>query len=273
MYTPLSQQEIDTLNYHLETIRISFVLMIKSLAQIHKLKLYRGEQGNQTWSDFCKNSLNFSARYGHLFIQAFSVLESIELYNNDAIDPLPLPNKEAQTRALSTIPKDLVIPVWQATTAKYGNNPTGKQITEMSKDVTVSEALIMRGVANADVLEALSTLADKSESGRGVVTELLVTGYLQVGEEADAIPLADVRVMDLRRYEQDVKREAIARRITEQGGVVVTIYPDNPTKTAGILLASMTSEQAYDLLYHMEYDRRGYPYQKDGKPPQIRGIE
>lgn len=120
----------------------------------------------------------------------------------------------------------------------------------MVQDVTVKEALIMKGVADADVIEALSNLAEKSEHGRGVVTELLVTGYLQ--SEGDAIPLADVRLRDLKAYEDEQRKEAIMRRVADEGGVVITVFPDNPLKTIKALRTTLTSEQIRSLAIEME---------------------
>jgi len=253
---PLSQSEQDSLNHHLSVIKVSFALMIKSLAIIYSQRLYRGIDGGRTWQSFCETELNFGERLGYYFVKAYSVLETIEEYNATAPDPLPLPARESQTRALLSTPPDLIVPVWQATIARYGNNPTNKQITEMVQDVTVKEALIMKGISDADVLEALSTLAEKSEHGRTVVTELLVTGYLQASGDGDAIPLADLRLVDLKRYEDEQRREAIMRRVADEGGVVLTVYPNDSKKTAKILLASMTDDQAYGLIYHLEYCRQ-----------------
>jgi len=242
---PLTQDEQILLEHHLSVIKVSFVLMIKSIAVIHTQRLYRGD-GSQTWAEFCKKSLNFSERYGHYFIQAFSILDAIETYNTTAPDPLPLPSREAQTRALSDAPKELIIEVWQQTTARYAN-PTSRNIKETITDVTTEQALIMRGVTDTAVISALTNLAQKSDNGYQVVTELMTTGYLQLGGDEDAIPLADVRLADLRRYEDDMRREAIARRVANEGGVVVTVYPNNPQKTARALLAHMTTSQAYEL--------------------------
>jgi hypothetical protein len=247
MPTPLTESEQQALEHHLSVIQVSFALMVKSIAIIHVQRLYRGIDGNQTWAEFCKNSLNFSARLGHYFVTAFSILETIELFNETAPAPLPLPLKEAHTRALSDSPKELIIEVWQQTIARYGDNPTARNIRETIEDMTISEALIMHGVTDVDVLGMLTTLADKNEHGHGLVTELLNTGYLQIGDEDDAIPLVDVRVADLRRYQDDVKREAIARRVADEGGVTITIYPDNPTKTAGALVAHMPINQLMRL--------------------------
>ena len=251
MATPLTVQEQQTLEHHLAIIRTSFLVMIKTLSVIHAQKLYRGADGSRTWERFCKEELNFSARYGSYFITAFSILETIEEHNTTTDQPLPLPSKEAHTRALSDAPREMIVEGWQATTQKYGANPTARNIRQTIEEMTVSEALIMRGVTDGAVLTVLESIADKSEHGRGIVTELLNTGYLQPLDEEDAIPLSDVRLADLRHYEEAQRKEAIARRVADEGGVVITVYPNNPTKTAGILRGSMTSEQLRDLLYEL----------------------
>lgn len=245
MATPLSIEEQHLLDQNLSIVKSSFIIMIRALSVIHSLRLYRGE-GNRTWSEFCITELDFSPRMGHYFITAFSILETIEAHNATTPDPLPLPNKEAQTRALSATAPDLIIPVWEAVTAKYGDNPTAKNIHTVANDMTVSEALILHGVTDGAVLSALENLADKSEHGRTVVTELLTTGYLQSGDN-DAIPLADVRIIDLKRYEDEQRKEAIMRRVADEGGISITIYPDNPTKTAGALVAHMPIAQVARL--------------------------
>lgn len=250
MATPLSIEEQHLLEQNLSIVKSSFIIMIRALSVIHSLRLYRGD-GNRTWSEFCTTELDFSPRMGHYFITAFSILETIEAYNQTAPDPLPLPNKEAQTRALSDAPKELIIDVWQATTAKYGDSPTARHIKETIADMTISEALILRGVTDGAVLSALENLADKSPHGAGVVSELLNTGYLQPGDDEDAIPLQDIRIADLRHYEDNQRREAIARRIADSGGVTVVIYPNDPIKTAGVLRGVMTDEQAYDLWFNL----------------------
>lgn len=98
----------------------------------------------------------------------------------------------------------------------------------------------MRGVTDTDVITRLANLYHKSETGYGVVTELLATGYLQMGDEDEAIPLQQVRVSDLARHEQAIRREAIMRRIADDGGIVITVYPDNPAKTIKALQSVMT---------------------------------
>lgn len=234
--TPLTPLEQDSLEHHLAIIKSSFVIMVRSLAIIHSQRLYRGEDGLQTWAQFCQRHLNFSARLGYYFVQACEVLDTIEAHNQNNL-ALPLPTNEAQTRVLATT-DDLIIPVWQATTARYGDSPTARNIKDTIADMTTKEALLAVGVTDVDVIEALETLADKSSTGYKFVTELVVTGYLQ-GSDEDAIPLADVRVADLRRWEDDNRREAIARRVADAGGVVITIYPSDMRQTARALAQVM----------------------------------
>lgn len=244
--SPLTATEQAELQRHLSIIRTSFIAMVTSLATIHAKRLYRGDDGSRTWAQFCKDELNISPRYGYYYIEAFSVLTEIEAHNTQTNTPLPTPARLEQTRALAE--SDLIVDTWQNATRRYGDNPTGKQIRQtIETDVTTEQALIMRGVTDGAVISALTELAQKSDSGYQVVTELMTTGYLQMGDDEDAIPLADVRLADLRRYEDELKREAIARRVASEGGVVVTIFPHNPQKTARALLAHMTSSQAYEL--------------------------
>jgi len=224
--------------------------MIKSLAHIHANRLYRGD-GSRTWAEFCKDELNISPRYGYYYIEAFSVLNEIEAYNTQTHEPLPTPTRLEQTRALAQ--SDLIVTTWQNATRRFGDNPTGKQIRQaIEADVTTEQALIMRGVTDTAVISALANLAQKSDNGYQVVTELMTTGYLQLGDSEDAIPLADVRLADLRRYEDDMRREAIARRVANEGGVVVTIYPQNQAKTISMLAKVLTTEQIKGLCVEMD---------------------
>jgi len=240
--TPTEQADLDS---HLSIIKTSFITMIKSLAYIHINRLYRGD-GSRKWAQFCKDELNISPRYGYYYIEAFSVLNEIEAHNTQTHEPLPTPTRLEQTRALAQ--SDLIVTTWQNATRRFGDNPTGKQIRQaIEADVTTEQALIMRGVTDTAVISALANLAQKSDNGYQVVTELMTTGYLQLGDSEDAIPLADVRLADLRRYEDDMRREAIARRVANEGGVVITVFPNNPQKTARALLAHMTTSQAYEL--------------------------
>ena len=248
-WTPAEQDELNT---HLNIINHSFITMIRSLAYIHKHRLYRGDDGLRTWRDFCKSELKMSERYGYYYIEAFSVLSEIETYNATTDTPLPEPTHLQQTRALAQT--DNIVAVWQSVTSRY-DNPTGKQIKSAIADVTIEQVLIMKGVTDTDVITRLATLYHKSDTGHEIVTEIVTTGYLQTGDEDEAIPLQQVRVSDLARHEKAIRQEAIMRRIADDGGVVITVYPSNPTKTIKALRSVMTGEQLYTLLTDMQYDK------------------
>lgn len=254
---PLKPAEKAELEAHLTIIRTSFIAMVTSLATIHAKRLYRGEDGLRTWENFCRAELDFSARWGYYYIEAFTVLAEIESYNATSDTPLPAPTSLAQTRALAQT--DLITTVWQATTARYGEKPTGKQITQTANDMTTEQALMLRGVTDGGVIVALSELAQKSDNGYAIVQELLATGYLQgAGDGEDAIRLQDVRVADLRRWEDDTRKEAIMRRVANEGGINVVIYPQNAEKTARALLGHLTTSQAYELSILLEQTRTSH---------------
>ncbi len=223
--TPLTPAESQILAHHLEIIRTSFVTMVRSIGYIYHHRLYRGN-GHRTWQKFCADELNFSARYGWYFIEAFSVLSQIEEHNATTPAPLPIPAKLAQTRALAQT-DDLLITTWQIATTQH-DNPTARQIASISHD------LMMAGVSYP-VANILGEIALKNANGAGLVRELVTTGYLQFDEEENAIALGDVRVTDLRRYQDELRKEAMLQRVASEGGVVITVYPSDLERTAKAL--------------------------------------
>jgi hypothetical protein len=231
--TPMTDSEKHRLDEYLKIIRTSFITTVKTLAKIHSERLYRGNDGTRTWAQFCEDELNFSARLGYYFVRAFQVLEAIE--SNP--EPLPLPTHEAQTRALLPAPPELIIPIWQQTITRYGDNPTAKQIGNIIDQLT------------PPVASALKTLAEKSAHGSEIVSEIITTGYLQIGDADEAIPIEEIRLADLTRYEQMLRNEAIARRIAQDGGVNCTIYPADSQRTARLLLKLLSASQATELAY------------------------
>lgn len=229
--TPMTEGEKHRLHEYLKIIRTSFLTTVKTLAKIHSDRLYRGDDGMRTWAKFCEDELNFSARLGYYFVKAFQVLEVIECSS----EPLPLPTHEAQTRALLATPPELIIPVWKQTVTVYGDNPTAKQITNIIDQLA------------PPVASALQNLAEKSVHGADIVSEIITTGYLQIGDADEAIPLEEIRLADLTRYEQVLRNEAIARRIAQDGGVNCTVYPADSHRTARSLLKLLTPLQATEL--------------------------
>ena len=241
---PLSEDEQIALNHHLRVIKQSFIAMIRSLAYIHKNRLYRGN-GGRTWAQFCEDELNYSPRYGNYLVSAFTILETIETHNGVSDETLPLPTNEAQTRALSVSKQaDVIIETWRGAVARGGVNAPKRVIIEVYNE------LVSSGV-NKDTAQTLARVAD-TKTGDSIITELLTSGYLQTGDEDETIPLADVRSLDVTRYINELRRETIMQRVAQDGGVNVTIYPDNPARTAKALLAHMTTSQAYELSILLE---------------------
>lgn len=238
LLNPLSDDEQLELQHHLTIIKTSVIATIRALAHIHQKRLYRGD-GGRSWAEFCQSELNFSPRYGHYLVSAFAVLETIEGYNEVADDPLPLPVNEGQARALSALPKDVIVATWQATVKQHGTGASRKTITE------VYQALKQAGASEATA-ETLGKLAN-TQTGATIANELLSTGYLQTGDIDEVIPLEQLRPDDVTRYMNDLRRENIMQRVANEGGVSVTIYPADSERTAKALMQWLNPKQAYEL--------------------------
>jgi hypothetical protein len=235
---PLSDDETIELQHHLTVIKTSVISLIRSLAHIYQKRLYRGD-GSRTWAEFCQQELNFSPRYGYYLVQAFTVLQTIEAHNQTADKPLPLPSNEAQARALSAIPNDAIVATWQATLARHGVSASRKTVLD------VYHELVNAG-AKEETAQILGQLAN-TKTGLAIAEDVLVSGYLQTSDDDDAIPLSDLRPVDVSRYHNTLRHELIMQRVAREGGVPVIIYPQNTVQTAKILGQLLTVDQLKEL--------------------------
>lgn len=240
---PLTPHEKEELEHHLTIIEGSFARMVKSLAHIYYTRLYRGDDGRQTWAQFCERRLNFSARHGHYFVKAFDTLQTI------TESELPPPTKLAQTRALSAIPKDYVLETWAGVYRQFGDKATAKNITTIYNDLKDAGAV-------GSVARTLATLADTDE-GKEAIGDVLVTGYLQWNDSI--VPIEQANMRDIENYTDAMRREARARELANEGGMLITIYPDNAEKTRANLEKVLTDEQINALLIAFNPNPFGVP--------------
>lgn len=236
----LTTQEKTELEHHLRIIKSSFIQMVKSLGVIYYKKLYRGDNGKRTWAEFCQQELNFSSRYGYYFVQGFNALRKIDEYNEGEYEKLPYPSDLSQLRALSGA--DDVVQVWKKV-AKTGDI-SQRSIIRTKELLEVEGRLTTVGLSQ----ECINTLMTgyNTSTGKEIIDEILTTGYLQTGDFV--LSAQDIRPKDILDYETALRREKMLQKIAEQGGVTITIYPDNPQKTAAIIHNALNYQQLNQVI-------------------------
>lgn len=115
----------------------------------------------------------------------------------------------------------------------------------------VKGALLLHEIFDPTVIREMNRIAAK---GSESYQEIIRTGYLQFGDEHEAIPAKSMTAADLRRYldyrYQEHRQQAIAEREAEQGlqTVMVVLYANSPARTAEVLRQTFSPEMLSEIV-------------------------
>lgn len=137
--TPLTEEEKELLKQCEATIQesiFSFRSMCTALHTIQESRLYRASYG--TYEGYVRARWSsvlglMTKQHIYRLASAGEVIETLEQSNQ----LVTLPTNEAQTRALSQVPEDKQVEVWQETLAATDNKPTAAAVKSAASRVLV----------------------------------------------------------------------------------------------------------------------------------------